>query len=83
MQPTRKHRANTHADFGIDVPVVQLLVQDQENCIWKRRQKRILGSHRAYQPSATTIKEGTKRHFAHLTSCQASAERVARVNKGD
>lgn len=34
-QTTRRHGTNTHADFGVDVPVVQLLVQDQKNCIWK------------------------------------------------
>ena len=25
-QPTGRHRTNTHADFGVDVPIIQLLV---------------------------------------------------------
>lgn len=36
MQATGRHRINTHADFGIDVPIIQLLVQDEENSIWKK-----------------------------------------------
>lgn len=36
MQPTGKQRTTTHADFGVDVPVIQLLVKDEENSICKR-----------------------------------------------
>lgn len=36
MQPAGKLRTNTHANFGVDVPIIQLLVEDEENSIWKR-----------------------------------------------